>query len=102
MNYRFEYRDSFWKDYYDALEYISIALKNKSAVRTLVAEFEKNKGSLLTFPKASKPYASPPDVDMDYYRLRVKNDYAFYVVHGDVVEFRRFLYSRSDLRERLH
>ncbi|MBQ7143680.1 MAG: type II toxin-antitoxin system RelE/ParE family toxin [Oscillospiraceae bacterium] len=101
MRYRFEYKDSFWQDYLGALEYISEALKNKSAARTLDTEFEKCKSSLLTFPKASKPYASPPDVDMDYYRLRVKNYYAFYVVYDDVVEFRRFLYSRSNLRDRL-
>ena len=39
--------------------------------------------------------------DTDYYALRVKNYLAFYIIREDVIEFRRFLFSRSDLRDRL-
>lgn len=101
MNYRFDYRDSFWQDYFSALDYIANVLENRNAAHELDTEFERVKRSLRIFPRASRPYLSPPFVDSDYYALPVKNYLAFYVVLGDVVEFRRFLYSRADLRNRL-
>ena len=101
MNYRLEYKDSFLQDYYHAVGYIADALQNPAAARELDNAFEKEKRSVTVFPKASKAYASPPEVDADYYALRVKNYLAFYVVRGDVIEFRRFLYARADLRDRL-
>ena len=101
MSYRFEYRDSFWRDYFEAFEYIRGTLENPIAAREMDNAFEREKRTLLTFPKASKPYASPPDTDLEYYALPVKNYFAFYVVKGNVIEFRRFLYSRSNILERL-
>ena len=101
MSYRFEYKDSFWQDYFHAIGYIVDALQNPIAARELDNTFEREKRTLLVFPKAAKPYASPPEVDTEYYSLRVKNYLAFYVVRGDVIEFRRFLYSRADLHDRL-
>lgn len=101
MSYRFEYRESFWQDYLGALAYIWEELENPIAARNLDDAFEREKRALLSFPKASKPYLSPPEVDEAYYALPVKNYFAFYVVRDGVVEFRRFLYSRSDLSERL-
>lgn len=101
MAYRFEYRESFWEDYLSALEYIAVTLKNPIAARTLDEAFEREKRVLLSFPKAARPYASPPKVETDYYALRVKNYFAFYVVSGEVIEFRRFLYSRAENADRL-
>ena len=101
MHYRFEYRDSFWQDYFRTLEYVKNELENPLAAQRLDDAFEHEKRTLLTFPKASKPYASPPDTDMDYYVLPLKSYFAFYVVKGNVIEFRRFLYSRSNMQEKL-
>ena len=101
MAYRFEYRSSFWQDYSAALAYIAGSLKNPIAAKELDEAFEREKQALLSFPTAGKPFASPPDVDAPYYTLRVKSYLAFYVVVGDVVEFRRFLYSRANLHDRL-
>ena len=101
MAYRFEYRASFWQDYSAALAYIAGNLKKPIAARELDEAFEREKQALLSFPAAGKPFASPPDVDADYYVLRVKGCLAFYVVAGDVVEFRRFLYGRANLYDRL-
>ena len=101
MAYRFEYRESFWQDYLSALAYIADTLKNPVAARALDKAFEQEKRVLLSFPKAARPYASPPKVDADYYAIRVKNFLAFYVVNGDVIEFRRFLFSRSEYTDRL-
>ena len=101
MAYRFEYRDSVWQDYLAALAYLADTLKNPIAARALDEAFEQEKRKLLSFPKAARPYASPPNVDSEYYALRVKNFLAFYVVSGEVIEFRRFLYSRAQLSDRL-
>ncbi len=101
MAYRFEYRASFWQDYSAALAYIAGSLKNPLAARELDEAFEREKQALLSFPTAAKPFASPPDTDANYYALRVKSYMAFYVVAGDVIEFRRFLYSRANLYDRL-
>ncbi len=101
MSWRFEYKDSFWQDYLDALRYIAKGLQNRAAARDMDDAFEKEKRTLLVFPKASRVYASPPEADAVYYALRVKNYLAFYVVRDDVIEFRRFLYSRADVPDRL-
>ena len=100
MYYRFEYRESFWQDYLDALSYIANVLKNPIAARELDGAFEQEKLTLLSFPKADRPHASPPEVDEDYDALPIKNYLAFYVVRDGVIVFRRFLYSRSALHDR--
>ena len=101
MSYKLKATNEFWADFNDASEYISSTLHNRIAAEHLLDELVKNAKSLTIFPKASRPYASPPDFDSDYYALPVKNYLAFCVVRGNVVEFRRFLYSRSHLREKL-
>ncbi len=101
MSYKLRATNEFWVDFNDAADYISDTLHNPIAADNLLNELVKEAKTLLVFPKAAKPYASPPEVDADYYALRVKNYLAFYVVRGDVIEFRRFLYSRADLHDRL-
>jgi len=101
VTYRFEYRQSFWQDYFSTLEYIAVTLKNPIAARALDEAFEREKRVLLSFPRAARAYASPPAVDTEYYAIRVKNYLAFYIVNGETIEFRRFLYSRSELSDRL-
>ena len=101
MNYRLKATNEFRADFNDATNYIANTLHNPIAAEGLLDELVKNAKSVTLFPKASRPYASPPEVDADYYALPVKNYLAFYVVRGDVIEFRRFLYSRADLHDRL-
>ena len=101
MSYKLKTTTEFWMDFNEASAYIASKLKNRIAADNLLDELKKEANTLLTFPKASPPYASPPDTDTDYYALPVKNYLAFYVVKGNVIEFRRFLYSRSNIQERL-
>ena len=101
MDYRLKATNEFRADFDDATNYIANTLHNPIAAEALLDELVKNVKSVTVFPKASKAYASPPEVDADYYALQVKNYLAFYVVRGDVIEFRRFLYARADLRDRL-
>jgi plasmid stabilization system protein ParE len=101
MRYKLKTTDQFWADFQESADYIAHTLENPIAAERLLDELVKNAKTLTEFPKASKPYFSPPEVSETYYALPVKNYFAFYVVRDGVVEFRRFLYSRSDLSERL-
>ena len=62
-----------------------------------------------TFPLASAahaeafaPYDSMRNRPYPYYQIPVKNDSVFYVVIGNVMEVRRFVYSRSDWERKLN
>ena len=101
MSYRLRATAEFWSDFSAAAEYIARELKNPAAAERLLTELEKQAETLTEFPKAVMPWASPPETDTDYYALRVRNYLAFYVVLDDVVELRRFLYGRADLRVRV-
>ena len=101
MTYKLKATTEFWENFNDAADYITVTLQNPIAAERLLDELVEKAQALTVFPKASKPYASPPEVDLDYYALGIKNYLAFYVVVGDTVEFRRFLYSRSVFRGKL-
>ena len=53
----------------------------------------------LNNPLAFKPYKSIRDRQNDYYRINVRNYAVFYVVIEDVMEVRRFVYSKRNLPE---
>ena len=101
MDYRLKATNEFRADFDDAINYIANTLHNPIAAEALLDELVKNAKSVTVFPKASRVYAAPPEADAAYYALRVKNYLAFYVVRDDVIEFRRFLYSRADVPDRL-
>ena len=101
MHYRINYAESFLWDYGEAVDYIGRTLQNPIAARKMDDKFEKAKSTVLGYPKATKPFAVPPQVDTPYYTIPVGNYLALYVVLDDVIEFRRFLYAHSDLSHRL-
>ena len=101
MSWKLKATNEFWADFHEPTEYIAGTLKNPAAADNLLDELVKNAKTLLLFPRASRVYAAPPETDEAYYALKVKNYMAFYVVRDDVVEFRRFLYSRADMSDRL-
>lgn len=101
MSWKLKATNEFWADFHETTEYIAGTLKNPAAADNLLDELVKNAKTLLLFPRASRVYAAPPETDEAYYALKVKNYMAFYVVRDDVVEFRRFLYSRADMADRL-
>lgn len=52
--------------------------------------------------KAFEPYHSAKDRQYPYYRISVRNYTIFYVVIADVMEVRRIVYSRRDLRKQIY
>lgn len=99
--YKLAYTPGFDRDLADALNYILDVLKNPAAARDLVDKLEAAVLSVQRFPFASAPYPTAKRRPLTYYRLLVGNYAAFYVVRGHTVEFRRFLYARSDLPSKL-
>ena len=101
MAYKLAYTPRFDRDLSEVLDYIAVKLQNPTAASAFLDELEKAVLSVLEFPLASTPYPSVKPRPLPYYRIQVKNYAAFYVVDRDTVEFRRLLYARSDLPNRL-
>ena len=95
--YEIRYLPLFESDLAEAALYIAVGLQNESAARKLVDDTEaailKRAKSPLSFP----PYPSAKPRRDRYYRIHVGNFSVFYVVIGNVMEVRRFIYSRRDI-----
>lgn len=53
------------------------------------------------FAESFEPYQNNRERKYLYYRIQVKSVIVFYVVIGNVMEVRRFLYDRRNWREQL-
>ena len=95
--YKIVYTPLFQRDLNEILDYITGQLKNPIVANDFLDALEKEILSVRAFPTAPAPYPTTKKRPLPYYPLRVKNFTAFYVVIGDVIEFRRLLYSRSDI-----
>lgn len=99
MAYDIQILPRFQNDLNAAVDYIAGKLSNKKAAYELADSFYHAAIQVADYPLASPHYSV---VDGTIYRaVRVKNYLAFYVVIDTTVEFRRFLYARSDLTTRL-
>jgi plasmid stabilization system protein ParE len=97
QEFRLRYLPLFEQDVAEVKEYITAKLHNPIAAERLVEETEKVIQQRLSAPLSFKAYNSKRDRKHPYYRIYVKNWTVFYVVIGDVMEIRRFLYSRRDI-----
>ena len=87
----------FEDDMLEAVTYISEVLNNPVAAERLVDETEKAIYNRLKSPLSFSPYKSKKQREDVYYRIFVGNFTVFYVVKGDVMEVRRFIYSRRNM-----
>ena len=99
--YKIVYTPLFQRDLNEILDYISVQLKNPIAANDFLDALEKEILSVSLFPTAPAPYPTTKKRPLPYYPLAVRNYTAFYVVTGDTIEFRRLLYSRSDIPAQL-
>lgn len=95
--YRLEYLPLFEQDLLEATTYIAQVLKNPTAAQRLVDETERAILKRLENPLAFEPMPSNRKRPHPYYRIYVRNYTVFYVVVGNTMEVRRFLYSRRNL-----
>jgi plasmid stabilization system protein ParE len=95
--YRLQYLSTFEDDLAAARDYIAQKLRNPTAAQSLVEEAEEAILKRLDSPLAFEPYRSSRERKHPYYCIYVKNYTVFYVVIDNVMEVRRFVYSRRDL-----
>jgi plasmid stabilization system protein ParE len=91
------YLPLFEQDVAEVRDYIAIKLQNPKAAERLIADTQTAIQERLTNPTAFKTYSSKHDRKHPYYRIFVRNYTVFYVVIDNIMEVRRFLYSRRDI-----
>ena len=95
--YKLRYLPLFEHDLAAVRDYIAVTLMNPTAALRLVEDTEKAIHKRLKNPLAFKPYHSSKVRAHPYYRIHIRNYTVFYVVLGNVMEVRRFVYSKRDL-----
>ena len=95
--YTLRYLPLFEQELAAAKDYIANVLMNPSAALRLVDETEQVIQKRLSNPLSFECYHSVKDRKHPYYYINVRNFMVFYVVIGDVMEVRHFVYSRRDL-----
>ena len=82
-----------------ARDYITFTLLNHEAALRLIEDAEKAILRRLDNPLSFQPYPSKRKRKHPYYRISVRNFSIFYVVIGNVMEVRRFVYNKRNLPE---
>ena len=101
MQYSVTYLPIFWLDVHEATTYIGEILKNKKAALDLVDELEAKIDRLKENPFIALKYKASFKSKHQIYWFQVKSYMAFYVVIDNTIEFRRFIYSRRNIRDHL-
>ncbi len=92
-----EYTQQFWDDISEAIRYIVYELRNPPAAQKLKDDTEREIRSRSFSPLSYEPYFTDEETGDVYYYIRVGNFMVFYVVEGEVMEVRRFVYGRRNL-----
>lgn len=87
----------FESDMLEAITYITEVLNNPSAAERLIDETEKAIYKRLDSPLSFSPYKSKKSRNDVYCRIFAGNFTVFYVVKDNVMEVRRFIYSRRNI-----
>lgn len=99
--YDIQYLPLFQDDLIQTSHYISQILDNPEAALKLIEDVEKAILKRSHNPLDFEPFQSKHKRKHPYYRIYVRNYIVFYVVVGDVMEVRRFLYKGRDIKKHL-
>ena len=91
------YLPLFEEDLASVRDYIAVDLRNPAAALRLVEDTEKAIIKRSNNPLGFRPYRSLKDRKQLYYRINIRNYAVFYVVIGNTMEVRRFVYSKRNL-----
>ena len=97
--YTLSYLPLFERDLEATRNYIAFKLRNPNAALRFVENTNKAILKRLENPLGFPPYHSARDRKQPYYRIDIKNFAVFYVVIGNTMEVRRFVYSKRNLPE---
>ena len=95
--YKLQYLPVFSDDLAEAAIYISKVLHNPDVAKRLIDDTEKAILERLNAPLSFQPYQSVRKRKHPYYRINIRNFSVFYVVIDDIMEVRRFVYSKRDI-----
>ena len=95
--YKVRYLPLFKDDLEQAVLYISNVLKNPASAQRLLDDVERSINERRQYPLAFELYHSFRQREHEYYKIPVGNFFVFYVVIDNVMEVRRFVYSKRDL-----
>ena len=95
--FKLSYLPQFEQDLSEVSDYIVNKLNNPAAALRLINETEIAIKKRLDNPLEFRPYKSKRTRVNDYYRINIKNYSIFYVILDDVMEVRRFVYSKRNL-----
>ncbi|MBO6231488.1 MAG: type II toxin-antitoxin system RelE/ParE family toxin [Ruminiclostridium sp.] len=95
--FEIRYLPLFEHDLAEAALYISEVLMNETAANKLIDDTEAAILKRAKSPASFKPYRSAKKREHEYYRINVGNFSVFYVIVGNVMEVRRFIYSKRDI-----
>lgn len=96
-NYKIKYLPSFISQLNSTLNYIIKILNNKNAAKRLYESVVEQIEQRSKSQKGYEKYISKGNVI--YYRIYVKNYTIFYTLKNDVMEARRFLYSKRNFKK---
>ncbi|MBP3426854.1 MAG: type II toxin-antitoxin system RelE/ParE family toxin [Clostridia bacterium] len=99
--YKLRFLPLFEEDLIQIVDYITDQLQNPQAADALVDAVQRAIQERTTCAEAFEPYHSAKERQYPYYRIYVRNYTIYYVVIGDVMEVRRILYNKRDLRKSL-
>lgn len=100
-HYKLQILPLFEDDLTEVVDYITWKLRNPIAAENLIDAVEKVIYDRLPVAESFEKYHSNRERKYPYYRIFVKNFIIFYVVHDDVMEVRRILYNRRNLKEEI-
>ncbi len=99
--YKLRFLPLFEHDLAAITEYIVYRLRDPNAAARLIDAVEAAIMKRLPAAESFEPYHGARERENPYYRIGVGNYMIFYVVLDDVMEVRRILYSRRNIRSHL-
>ena len=97
--YKIRYSSLFYNDLNRITYYMKNKLQNLNAAKNFITKVEQAVLERSKNPLITEPYKSLINRKNTYYRIYVKNYTIFYVVKKDLMEVRRILYSRRNLKK---
>lgn len=98
-HYKLRFLPLFEDDLNEIVDYIAYHLRNPMAASDLVDLVQEAIRERAACAESFEPYHSQKDRQHPYYRIYVKNFVVFYVVIDDVMEVRRILYAKRNVRK---
>lgn len=96
--YDIKYSELFYRDLNSIINYIKYELENTIAAKKLLDEVIQKVYNRADNPEAYEKYFSTRKRKNTYYKIYIKNYTIFYVVKENIMEVRRMLYSRRNIK----